>query len=375
MLWLLTATAFAQTAEIKDEVGLLSYADVSRVQAAAASWPFQFRLLVRNGVSPDMLEEAAHQGVSNGRVVAVAMSPALRKLYVRFGVDLGVPSQDFDPIADASKPYFRGGRWAEGIVAIGERARASVHEAPPAYVPQAPQPAPMQQPLPNYSTTPVVSVPARDDSGIGWVWWVVLTLMAGGFVWWVLRRIRASASVEEPEPSYVSPPYRAPSTASPASLRPMPQPAPVQREVHHHYGSGGGSGVRDFVAGAAVGAVVTAAVDRASAKSSEREDTVKKKKPVDDGGGESSWSDTSATDNDSAAVAAVETSTRKSSNGGSSDWGSSKKSDSGGSSSWSSNDSGGSSDWGSSSSSDSGGSSSWSDSGGSSDGGGGSSSW
>jgi hypothetical protein len=160
---------------IQDTTGFVPSGDAQALQSE--SWPFDVHLLVENALSFDALETDAHNSVTAGNVVVIAIDPGHHKIATRFGSATGVKPGDFDSIAKAGNAHLRAGEVKAGIEAILYRAKAS-RESTTAL---------------SQSSTPVV---LREGLSVE-VWLLIVLLVCGfaGLAVWLWRRERKQRAV------------------------------------------------------------------------------------------------------------------------------------------------------------------------------------
>jgi len=240
---------------VRDELGVLSPAQVDSLRAAARGWPFDLHMIIRNS-NPESLLPDAIAWVDAPKVIVVAISPQFRKIHTRFGSGTGIPKSQFDPIADAGKPLFRQQQWALGVQAIGDKAKTQTREvmvaeqAPPPRRTQTTTTTEQTQTTTAHTTQPAsrpnVVITQSEGSSSAWVWWVLgLMVLTGLIIWFVVwmnrrerRQLEAYQRLQDemtlnrngvpPDQPTTRRQYRA--TARPAPTRaptPTPTPAPV----------------------------------------------------------------------------------------------------------------------------------------------------
>lgn len=167
---LIPMALFAGTAQFRDEAQILPVTARDQIAAGARLWPFDLKVLASTS-TPDrsLFERRVSAAVTSQDVVVVGIDPAHRFTVVRVGTGLVLDPGQLSQIVAAGNESFRGGRWAAGVLAIGDTAKRKVElsrylrdTARSASRPERPQV--VMQPQTNYQA-------AHDGSGgsIGWL--------------------------------------------------------------------------------------------------------------------------------------------------------------------------------------------------------------
>lgn len=90
--------------------------------AGDSRWPFTLAVVVLNPQSTTDMADAAQKAVTTPNTVAVAVSPALRHVTVRFGAETGIKPADYSTITAAGNEAFGQRNWRQGIEAVADRA-------------------------------------------------------------------------------------------------------------------------------------------------------------------------------------------------------------------------------------------------------------
>lgn len=170
-------TASAGTAQFRDEAQILPQTARDQIAASARQWPFDLKVLSSTATSDrGLFERRVSAAVTSPDVVAVGIDPAHRFTVVRVGMGLSLERNNFSQIVAAGNDSFRGARWADGIISIGDTAKRKVElvrylrdTAKAASRPDRPKVVMVSAPASNYQ-------PSHDQSGstIGW--------LLGGFI-------------------------------------------------------------------------------------------------------------------------------------------------------------------------------------------------
>jgi uncharacterized membrane protein YgcG len=112
--------------KINDAAHILSEADISAINAAAGSWPFDTSLTTGNFSSRSAFEHEVSAAVTGPNVVSIGLDAGHHFVSVHFGKGVNIPHGRWDAISRAGTSSFREGRWADGIKQIGSQASASV---------------------------------------------------------------------------------------------------------------------------------------------------------------------------------------------------------------------------------------------------------
>ena len=129
--WLQPRPAHAGTLQVRDTAAILTVADRTQLEAAAARAPFDVRVLTSSAYA-DQAGFSRYVGgqVNEANEVVVGVNPVHHHTQVHFGTGSRIAPSEWTAIERAGNGAFRDARWAPGIVAILDQATTAVGTGP-----------------------------------------------------------------------------------------------------------------------------------------------------------------------------------------------------------------------------------------------------
>ncbi len=129
--WLQPRPAHAGTLQVRDTAAILTVADRTQLEAAAARAPFDVRVLTSSAYA-DQAGFSRYVGgqVNEANEVVVGVDPVHHHTQVHFGTGSRIAPSEWTAIERAGNGAFRDARWAPGIVAILDQATTAVGTGP-----------------------------------------------------------------------------------------------------------------------------------------------------------------------------------------------------------------------------------------------------
>lgn len=129
--WLQPRPAHAGTLQVRDTAAILTVANRTQLEAAAARAPFDVRVLTSSAYA-DQAGFSRYVGgqVNEANEVVVGVDPVHHHTQVHFGTGSRIAPSEWTAIERAGNGAFRDARWAPGIVAILDQATTAVGTGP-----------------------------------------------------------------------------------------------------------------------------------------------------------------------------------------------------------------------------------------------------
>lgn len=176
--------ALAGKVEFRDEAAILPTPLRDSIVTQARQWPFSTRVLTSTAsANRGAFERRAMDALNSSDMLVIGIDPAHRYVVIRMGTGLNLEPGGYSRIASAGNDNFKNSRWADGIIAIGQKAQSQVTYSN--YIQHSKSlEVPVRPP-------PRIVVHETEGNSIGWLLLgLIVTLIAICSVWAIITRRR-----------------------------------------------------------------------------------------------------------------------------------------------------------------------------------------
>ncbi len=130
--FLVPTQAWAGSAQFRDQLGLLSSADRSAIQAEVTRYPFDVRIITTNDyATASQLDIYVRSQIGSPNAVVVGLDTAHGRTSVHCGVATRIDPNTCKHAADAGNAYFKTSHFPEGLLAIVKSVSPKTVLSPP----------------------------------------------------------------------------------------------------------------------------------------------------------------------------------------------------------------------------------------------------